>query len=153
MNNLLATGKLYLFVGILLGVSLLVITAIMLDLWDGVYTARALRAKVHSHKLRVTIAKMTEYFRFVLIGFLVDCLGLLFDFYSLPFVVILFGLGLISIEVKSLFEHAAERKSSTTYLPVMFRLFKRYLHKDKMSNLISEILDDDKSGYYENTNR
>lgn len=89
----------------------------MLDLWDGVYTAKKTNQRVHSHKLRVTIAKMSEYWRFLLIGFLVDCLGVFFDFYFLPYVAVLFGAGLIVVETKSMFEHAKRRKSHTTDLP------------------------------------
>lgn len=111
--------KIYLFVGVFFAVSLLVIMAIVLDLWDGVHTAKKLQEKVHSHKLRITMGKMSEYWRFILIGFLVDCLGLFFPFYILPFVAVLFGAGLIAVEAKSMFEHANRRKSHTADLPDM----------------------------------
>ena len=81
MESILSLDKLYLFLGIFLAVCILVIAAIMLDLWDGVHTAKKTNQRVHSHKLRVTIAKMSEYWRFILIGFLVDCLGIFFSFY------------------------------------------------------------------------
>ena len=71
MESILSLDKIFLFLGVFLAVSLLVIIAIMLDLWDGVYTAKKTNQRVHSHKLRVTIAKMSEYWRFLLIGFLV----------------------------------------------------------------------------------
>lgn len=109
--------KLYLFLGVFLAVCILVILAIMLDLWDGVHTARKTGQRVHSHKLRVTIGKMSEYWRFILIGFLVDCLGIFFSFYILPFVAVFFGAGLIVVEAKSMFEHASRRKSHTCELP------------------------------------
>ncbi|MCM1454831.1 MAG: phage holin family protein [bacterium] len=121
MENIVSSDKIYLFTGIFFTVCLLVIVAIMLDLWDGVHTARATNQRVHSHKLRVTIAKMSEYFRFILIGFLVDCIGILFNFYMLPFVVVLFGAALIVIEARSMFEHARLRKSHTGGLPDIVR--------------------------------
>ena len=65
----------------------------------------------------MTIAKISEYWRFVTIGFLVDCIGVLFSFYVLPFIAMAFGLGLIVVESKSMFEHARRRKSHTTELP------------------------------------
>lgn len=117
MGSFIALDKLLLFLGIFFAVSLIVITAIMLDLWDGVYTAKKTNQRVHSHKLRVTIAKMSEYWRFLLIGFLVDCLGVFFDFYFLPFVAVLFGAGLIIVEIKSMFEHANRRKSHVVDVP------------------------------------
>lgn len=117
METILSLDKLFLFIGVFLAVCILVITAIMLDLWDGVYTAKKTNQRVHSHKLRVTIAKMSEYWRFIMIGFLVDCLGMFFSFYVLPFVAVLFGVGLIVVEAKSMFEHANRRKSHMTEVP------------------------------------
>lgn len=117
IETILSLDKLLLFLGVFFAVSLIVIVAIMLDLWDGVYTAKRTHQRVHSHKLRVTIAKMSEYWRFLLIGFLVDCLGVFFSFYFLPFVAVLFGAGLIVVEAKSMFEHANRRKSEMTDLP------------------------------------
>lgn len=117
MEPILSMEKGYLFIGVFFAVSLLVIMAIMLDLWDGVYTARRTGKRVHSHKLRVTIAKVSEYWRFLLIGFLADCLGFLFSFYFLPFMTLLFGIGLIVVEIISMFEHAKRRKSHLTNLP------------------------------------
>ena len=117
IETILSLDKLLLFLGVFFAVSLIVIVAIMLDLWDGVYTAKRTHQPVHSHKLRVTIAKMSEYWRFLLIGFLVDCLGVFFSFYFLPFVAVLFGAGLIVVEAKSMFEHANRRKSEMTDLP------------------------------------
>ncbi len=52
-----------------------------------------------------------------MIGFLVDCLGIFFSFYILPFVAVLFGAGLIVVEAKSMFEHANLRKSHVNDLP------------------------------------
>lgn len=117
MESILSLEKGYLFIGVFFAVSLLVIMAIMLDLWDGVYTAKRTGQRVHSHKLRVTIAKVSEYWRFLLIGFLADCLGFLFSFYFLPFMALLFGMGLIVVEIISMFEHAKRRKSHLIDLP------------------------------------
>ncbi len=121
METLLQIDKARLFFSLLLIVCILVIVAIMLDLWDGVHTAKITNQRIHSHKLRVTISKISEYFRFIMIGFLVDCLGFFFDFYLLPFVALLFGAGLIAVEAKSMFEHANRRKSHTTELPTIIK--------------------------------
>ncbi len=121
METLLQIDKARLFFSLLLIVCILVIVAIMLDFWDGVHTAKITNQRIHSHKLRVTISKISEYFRFIMIGFLVDCLGFFFDFYLLPFVALLFGAGLIAVEAKSMFEHANRRKSHTTELPTIIK--------------------------------
>lgn len=117
MWEIVPISKITLFLGVFLAVCIFVIGAIMLDLWDGVHTARKLKDRVHSHKLRVTIAKMSEYWRFIMIGFLIDCIGIIFSFYILPYFAVLFGVGLIIIEIKSMLEHAKRRKSHTTELP------------------------------------
>ena len=119
-----------------MAVCTLVIVAIMLDLWDGVHTARKTGQSVHSHKLRVTITKMSEYFRFIVIGFLVDCLGIFFGFYLLPFVALLFGVGLIAVEAKSMFEHARRRKSHTTDLPEIVKSIVACAHEKKARQII-----------------
>jgi len=121
MWEIINLSKITLFMGVFLAISLLVIIAIMLDLWDGVHTAKITKERVHSHKLRVTIAKMSEYWRFIIIGFLIDCIGMIFSFYFMPFVAVLFGTGLIIIEIKSMFEHAKRRKSHTTELPMILK--------------------------------
>lgn len=121
MWEIVPITKITLFLGVFLAVCIFVIGAIMLDLWDGVHTARRLKDRVHSHKLRVTIAKMSEYWRFIMIGFLIDCIGIIFSFYILPYFAVLFGVGLIIIEIKSMLEHAKRRKSHTTELPEILR--------------------------------
>lgn len=136
MEPILSFDKLYLFLGVFLAVCLVVIIAIMLDLWDGVYTANKTNQRVHSHKLRVTIAKMSEYWRFLLIGFLVDCLGVFFDFYFLPFVAVLFGFGLLVVETKSMFEHANRRKSHMTELPDIINDIIRAVDKKDAEKII-----------------
>ena len=139
MESILQLDKLYLFLSVFLSVCILVITAIMLDLWDGVHTAKKTQQRVHSHKLRVTIAKMSEYFRFILIGFLVDCIGFLFSFYALPYIAVLFGVGLIIVEAKSMFEHANRRKSHTMELPDIIQSIVECAHDKDAKKLVEQI--------------
>lgn len=139
--------KFMLFAGLFLTISILVVMAIILDLWDGVHTAKVTKERVHSHKFRITIAKMSEYWRFIIIGFLIDCIGCIFDFYLIPFVAVIFGTGLILIEIKSMFEHAKKRKSRTTELPAIFkRIVEATNEKDARDifEKISHILEDEK---------
>lgn len=132
--------KVILFAGVFLAISLLVIMAIMLDLWDGVHTARITKDRIHSHKLRVTIDKISEYWRFILIGFLIDCIGLIFSFYFMPFIAVLFGVGLIIIEIKSMFEHAKRRKSHTTDLPLIIRSIVNCANDKDAHDIIDKVL-------------
>ena len=133
--------KLFLFVGVFFAVCILVILAIILDLWDGVHTARKTGQRVHSHKLRVTVSKMSEYFRFIVIGFLVDCLGSLFSFYPLPIIAMLFGVGLIIVEAKSMFEHARRRKSHATEIPDIIRGIVDCAHEKDAKRLVDLLME------------
>lgn len=150
MEKFFCLEKVYLFLGVFLGVCIMVIGAIMLDLWDGVYTARVTQKRVHSHKLRVTIEKMSEYWRFCMIGFLVDCMGCLFEFYKLPFMALVFGVGLIGVEVKSMFEHAQRRKSGGAELPDLIKEIVKCAHEKDAQKIIEYLtakkLDDEKKG-------
>lgn len=148
MESIVSLDKAYLFLGVFLAVCILVIVAIMLDLWDGVHTAKKTNQRVHSHKLRVTIAKMSEYWRFIMIGFLVDCLGIFFSFYVLPFVVVLFGAGLIVVEAKSMFEHANRRKSHTTQLPDIIRNIVECAHEADAQKIIKQLSTIGENGHH-----
>ena len=119
---------------------ILLIAAILLDLWDGVYTAKKTHQRIHSHKLRITIDKMTEYWRLMLIGFFIDTIGVLFPIYALPYISILFCIGLIGVEAKSMFEHAKRRNS------------KAMEAKDIISNIIAAATEKDATTIFEKIN-
>lgn len=141
MWEIISLHKVVLFLGVFLAISILVVIAIMLDLWDGVHTARVTKQRVHSHKLRVTVAKMSEYWRFIIIGFLIDCIGIIFNFYIMPFVAVLFGAGLIIIEIKSMFEHAKKRKSNTNELPGILKSIVECASDKDAHDIIERLLD------------
>lgn len=138
MEMILSLDKVYLFLGVFLGVCLLVILAIIVDLWDGVHTAIVTHQRVHSHKLRVTIEKMGEYWRFIMIGFFVDCVGLIFSVYILPFVAMLFSAGLIVVEIKSMFEHAKRRKSHAKELPEIIKNIIDCAHEKDAKKIVEQ---------------
>lgn len=104
-------GVIHLMVSV--GLWLLVIVAILIDLWDGVYTAKCRQERIHSHKLRETVAKISEYWRLMLVGFVVDTVGVLFPWWLLPYLSIILCIGLVGVEAKSIMEHARKRKSHT----------------------------------------
>lgn len=138
-NYLTVLDKAYMFIGIFLVVCILVIAAIMIDLWDGVYTAKKTGQGIHSHKLRVTIEKMSEYWRFIVIGFIIDCIGIFFSFYALPFLSAVFGVGLIIVEAKSLLEHARRRKSHAAELPAIIESIINCAHENDAKKIIEQL--------------
>lgn len=97
--------------------ALIVMTAVLIDLSDALYTARCTGQRIRSHTLRKTVSKLTEYWRLVLAGFMADCICCFASFYDLPYTAMLISLGLVVIEIRSLMEHAERRKSRITELP------------------------------------
>lgn len=112
------------FLGSLFLGLLLVFTAVLVDLWDGVITAKAIGERIHSHKMRKTFDKMTTYFRIVILAFMADCIAFtvcLSDVihfnYIIPFLALVACAVSIYMEGKSMFEHIRKRKSSAAYMP------------------------------------
>ena len=90
---------------------LLVMIAIMVDLADGIYTAKCLKKRIHSKKMRVTFEKVFEYWRFMVVGLLADVVLVILPWYNRPYASIVLALILIGVELMSLMEHAKARKS------------------------------------------
>lgn len=117
----LDAAKVKLFAAAFMALCIIATAAILIDLWDGVHTARQTGQAVHSHKLRCTIAKTMEYWRIITMGFLLDCVGIFFDVYEFPFMAAIFTAGLLYIEWRSLREHSKRRKSHTAELTEIIR--------------------------------
>lgn len=96
---------------------LVVIVATLVDMWDGLYTARKLGEKLRSHKFRHTIQKLGEYWRVMLIGLVFDTLCLCIPWYNFTYLTILAAVGLLIIEVSSMVEHIKRRKNRLSELP------------------------------------
>lgn len=146
MGSIVELPHLYKHFGINMGLWLLVIFAVLIDLWDAIYTARQLKKKIHSHKLRMTINKMGEYWRIMLLGFVFDLIGVIFPFYAYPYLSILICVGIVLIEIKSVWEHAKKRKSKVAELPIMVQKIVDCDSKEDASELIKDIFNsyDDK---------
>lgn len=126
---------------------LLTIAAVLLDLWDGIYTARSIGQRIHSHKIRVTVAKISEYWRIMLIGFLIDTVALSLPFYNLSYLSMVICIGLIATEAKSMLEHARKRKSKAAELPEVLRMIVDCATEHDAQQAIKHI-----SEYLESTN-
>jgi hypothetical protein len=140
MSEVLDLPHIYKHFGINLGLWLLVIIAVLIDLWDGVMTARQLGKKIHSHKLRITINKMGEYWRIMLLGFVFDFIGVIFPWYGYPYLSILICVGIVLIEIKSVYEHIKRRKSKATELPAMIQKVIEVASSDEAEKVIKEIV-------------
>lgn len=147
MQEVIDMPHIYRHFGINLGLWFLVIFAVLIDLWDAIYTARKLGVKVRSHKLRMTINKMGEYWRIMLLGFVFDLIGVIFPFYAYPYLSILICVGIVLIEIKSVYEHAKRRKSRVADIPDIIEEVIKATNKpeaEKAINLIKDLIDDKK---------
>lgn len=143
----------YQHMGISLCLWVFVILAVLIDLWDGVYTAKVVGVRVRSHKFRATVRKIGEYWRFILMGFIADTIGVLFPFWAWPYLSILICLAVIAIECKSVFEHAKKRKSHVADIPAMIQeMVDCATEHDAISLIarIKEMIDDENDKYNHN---
>jgi hypothetical protein len=109
--------NLYRHIGVTLLCWLVMFIAVMIDMWDGVQTARILNERIDSKGLRRTFAKTGEYWRMMLFGLMFDTLGLLFTWYTLPYMTIIITLGVLVIEFRSVWEHNRRKRSHAAELP------------------------------------
>lgn len=90
----------------------LVCAAALIDMWTGIDAARANKEKIMSHGLRKTVRKIIDYLRIVYFFLLIDILGAVFTWYSLPYCAILATLGVLLIEGRSVIENSKKKQSA-----------------------------------------
>ena len=115
--NTLPMARLHVFAAVFLCVLIATLVAVLLDLRDGLQTARILAQPIRSNRLRVTIGKIVEYWQFIILVVVADVVGAFLPFYALPYLTLLFGVAVIFIEGKSMLEHAKRRKTGSAKLP------------------------------------
>lgn len=87
------------------------------DLKLAVSTARMLGERVRSHKLRKCLDKVGRYWLIQFAATAIGCVGLLFTWYNLPYIVLLVTLAIAATEIKSYREHMRRRKDGLAKLP------------------------------------
>lgn len=121
-----------------------VIFAILIDFWDGIYTARKLNQKLYSNKFRHTLQKIGEYWRVLLIALVFDTLCMLMPWYAFPYVTLLFAVCMLVIEAKSMLEHIRRRKSALKEMPDLISAIIDATDKNGATNAIRSVIE-----YYE----
>ena len=96
---------------------MLVLFAVLIDLYTGVQAARKLKEKIRSHLLRHTIAKVISYLTVVFFGIFIDILGLCFPWYAIPYCCVFVTLAVILIEGKSVIENHTKAKNPAAHVP------------------------------------
>ena len=90
---------------------------------------------------------MGEYWRIMLLGFVFDLIGVIFPWYGYPYLSIVICVGIMCIEIKSVWEHAKKRKSRVADIPDIIEEVIKATNKpeaEKAINLIKDIIDDKK---------
>ncbi|MFR9635294.1 MAG: phage holin family protein [Rikenellaceae bacterium] len=88
-----------------------------IDFWTGVEAAKARGEELYSKGYRKTIAKITEYWRFQFMAFLIDVVGMFEPHYNLPYISMIATISIISVEFVSMRENLKKKAkdSDKTY--------------------------------------
>lgn len=124
MIDFLKTGDfryIQLFVIVIFAMWFLQVLAVCIDFWSGTNTAKALGQKLYSNGFRRSFAKLGDYWRVTVMFLLIDVVGSLFAWYTLPFATMLVSLAVIGIEGRSVWENAKAKKSEAAKLPDTIR--------------------------------
>lgn len=122
----------------------LVIVACLIDLWTGVDAARKNREKIRSKILRRTVTKMLDYVRVIIVGVLIDILGLSFTWYAMPYCAVIVTLGILIIEAKSVLENFQKKKSSAAQVVDIIEAIVEATDNETAEKIIKAIKDDGK---------
>lgn len=114
--------------------------AASIDMWTAIDASKISKEPIESRKLRVTISKLIDYYRVIIYFTLIDILGFLLSFYSLPIVCVLSTAGILLIEGKSIIkENIAKKRKAIGELPdVISQIINAVTEKDA-ENIIKKI--------------
>lgn len=93
--------------------------AVLIDFSAGYKAAKVCKEPIKSRLLRRTVSKVTDYYHFLIVGVLVDVLGLAFPWYSIPFAAVIVSISVVMIEGWSVIEKFKKMKSSAADIPKM----------------------------------
>lgn len=147
MSNIANSDRLYTHAVVTLLLWFVMFVSILIDLWDGIYTAKFLGEKIKSHTMRHTFQKAGEYWRLMLFGLLFDVIGLLFTWYILPFMTMIITLGVLIIEFRSMMEHSKKRKSHAAELPDVIAEIIKAASKQDALEIIKMLKDKEVNNY------
>ena len=97
----------------------IIFAAVIVDFCAGYKAAKVCKEPIKSKLLRRTVSKTTDYYLFLVIGILVDLLGLAFPSYSMPFAAVVVSISVVLIEGWSVVEKFKKMKSSAADIPIM----------------------------------
>lgn len=99
----------------------MVFVAVFCDMWTGIKKTKALREEVDSQGMRRAFSKASDYWSIMFMLFLLDFIGNIFPWYIFPYASILGTIGVIYIELKSMFENLKAKRSAAANIPDAIR--------------------------------
>ena len=121
----------------------------LLDLNTGIIAARKAKEKIRSRILRRTVTKITDYYRVLLFGVMIDILGLAFPWYETPYCALLITVGVVLIEAKSVLENYKKSKSAAKELPNVLARIVDAVTPEDAEKIIDLIKSNNYDGYNE----
>lgn len=121
--------------------SIITLLFVLIDLCDGVRTARLIGERVRSHKLRDTLTKFFSYWLFILCGALVDVCGVCAapSYWSRPYVTLVLTIIAGIIEIHSLKEHADKRKDDSAKIEKVLKKIVEASTKKEAQEILPKI--------------
>lgn len=127
-----------------------IFVAVCIDFSAGYKAAKVCKEPIKSRLLRRTVSKVTDYYHFLIVGVLVDILGLAFPWYSIPFAAVIVSISVVLIEGWSVIEKFKKMKSSAANILDMAQRVCDTTNIKKALELIGEINDmNDKMNNYD----
>ncbi len=121
---------------------LIMVLAVTIDLWTGIDKAKSKKEEIHSKALRMTITKIGEYWRVLVMFLLFDIVASFIVSYTLPYASMLGAICVIGIEACSVLENLKAKRSSAAKIPeaiVKIIECKNIDEAKKLINLIKEL--------------
>ncbi len=131
--------KLMLHGGVFIYCTFISFLLVLIDLWDGVRTARLVGEKIRSHRLRKTFEKYLFYWAILLAVTLTELIAVFLDWYDVPYATLCATAGIGYVEIKSLFEHAHKRKDSSEKLESLLSKIVEAATEKDAKKLISDL--------------
>lgn len=115
------------------------LVAVFCDMWTGIKKAKALHEEIDSKGMRRTFSKASDYWSIMFMLLLLDFIGNIFPWYNFPYASILGTVGVIYIEMKSMFENLKAKRSAAADIPDAIRQIIKCKDVGKAAELLRTI--------------
>ena len=116
-----------------------VAVANIIDCLDAAITSRCAGQEIESAKLRHALWKLAkEWILLIAIGMVDTLLAICWT--KLPFVLMVFSLTMVGVEILSMVEHAKLRRDKLTKLPSALKEIVAYFGEEELKGLLTEYL-------------